>query len=178
MKEKVVCFTGHRPEKLPCQNRGSVQTMMLKSFLYKQIYDCIQDGYTVFVAGLSMGVDMWASTIVMSFMEKYPDIKLITVSPYKAFGEDRKNADYWEYRNTIEKSSEVIYISDEYYKGCMKKRNLAMIDMSDRIIGVIKENRSGTSQTIRYAMKKGLEAHIINIGNAFEDIEEDTPFLI
>ncbi len=178
MKEKVVCFTGHRPEKLPCQERGSIQTLMLKSFLYKEIYDCIQNGYTVFVAGLSMGVDMWASTIVMSFMKKYPDIKLITISPYKAFGEDRKNADYWEYRNTLEKSSEVIYISEEYYKGCMKKRNLAMIDMSDLIIGVIKEDRSGTSQTIRYAMKKGLKSHIINIGNAFEAIKEDTPFLV
>ena len=152
--------------------------MMLKSFLYKQIYDCIQEGYTVFVAGLSMGVDIWASTIVMSFMEKYPDIKLITVSPYRAFGEDRKNADYWEYRNTLEKSSEVIYISEEYFKGCMKKRNLAMIEMSDRIIGIIKEGRSGTSQTIRYAMKKGLDACIINIGDAFEGIEEDTPLLI
>lgn len=178
MKEKVVCFTGHRPEKLPCQERGSVQTLMLKSFLYKQIYDCIQDGYTVFVTGLSMGVDMWASTIVMSFMEKYPDIKLITVSPYKSFGDDRKNADYWEYRNTLDKSSEVIYISDEYFKGCMSKRNLAMINMSDLLIAVVKEDRSGTSQTIRYAAKKGLKSHIINIGNAFEGIEEYTPVII
>ncbi len=114
----------------------------------------------------------------ISFMEKYPDIKLITVSPYKSFGDDRKNADYWEYRNTLDKSSEVIYISDEYFKGCMSKRNLAMINMSDLLIAVVKEDRSGTSQTIRYAAKKGLKAHIINIGNAFEGIEEYTPVII
>lgn len=178
MEEKVVCFTGHRIEKLPCKERGSLQTLMLKSFLYKEIYDCIQRGYTVFVTGLSTGVDIWASTIVMSFMEKHPEIKLISVSPYKDFGEDRKNADYWEFRNTIDKSSEVIYISENYYKGCMKKRNLAMVNMSDLIIAIIKEDRSGTSQTIRYANEKGLETHIISIGDAFEGIEEKTPFLI
>lgn len=178
MKEKVVCFTGHRPEKLPCHERGSLQTLMLKSFLYKEIYDCIQNGYTVFVTGLSMGVDMWASTIVMSFMEKHPEIKLITVTPYKNFGDDRKNADFWEYRNTLEKSADVISISDKYYKGCMRKRNIAMVDMADLMIAVVKEDRSGTSQTIRYAAKKGVNTRVIYIGNAFEGLEEDTPFLI
>ncbi len=178
MKEKVVCFTGHRPEKLPCKERGSLQTMMLKSFLYKEIYDCIQNGYTVFVTGLSMGIDMWVATIVMSMMKKYPDIKLVTVTPYKNFGKDRKNIDYWEYRNTLDKSSEVICISDEYFKGCMRKRNQAMVDMSDLLIGMIKEDKSGTSQTIRYAKKKGLETRIIYIGNAFDGLEEEISFLI
>ena len=178
MKEKVVCFTGHRPEKLPCQERGSLQTLMLKSFLYKEIYDCIQQGYTVFVTGISMGIDMWVATIVMSLMKKHPEIKLITATPYKDFGNNRKNIDYWEYRNTLDKSSDVICIADEYYKGCMHKRNMAMVDMADLLIGIIKEDKSGTSQTIRYAKKKGIATRIIYIGSAFEGLEEDTPFLI
>lgn len=178
MKEKVVCFTGHRPEKLPCHDRSSVQTMVLKSFLYKEIYDCINEGFTVFVTGLSLGVDIWASTIVMEFMSKNPDIKLITAIPYKNFGAGRKGIDYWEYKNTLAKSSEVISIAPKFVNGCMEKRNHLMVDMSDRVIAILLENKSGTAQTVRYARKKGVETHIIDLKGAEDAYREHTPFLI
>lgn len=52
------CFTGHRPEKLKEPEEE------IKVWLEKQINRAIEDGFTTFISGCAMGVDLWAARIV------------------------------------------------------------------------------------------------------------------
>lgn len=46
------CFTGHRPEKLETTKEE------VKTWLEKQIDQAIADGFTTFISGCAMGVDI------------------------------------------------------------------------------------------------------------------------
>ena len=55
VKRQYCCaFTGHRPEKVV----GSEGKMIVE--LRKEILKAIDDGYGVFLTGMSRGVDLWA----------------------------------------------------------------------------------------------------------------------
>ena len=63
-KEKSVCFTGHRPEKLPGYGEMNNSLLnMIKSMLYYRIYLAAQSGYEYFISGLARGVDLWAAAL-------------------------------------------------------------------------------------------------------------------
>ena len=164
MFENSVCFSGHRPEKLPnCGDENSVAISRLKSLLYKDIYDSINDGYTDFITGLARGIDTWAAEIVIHFKSKHDNLRLICVKPYDGYGENWRGYDKWQFSHIIEKSDELVTICDAYQKNCMKLRNEYMVNHSSKLIAIVENYRSGTGQTIRYAQKQGLDVKIIDI---------------
>ena len=66
LRKRTVCFSGHRPEKLPLKgDSGATVIRYLKSILYKEILDSITAGYDRFITGLARGVDLWAGEILM-----------------------------------------------------------------------------------------------------------------
>ena len=75
MTYKTICFSGHRPEKLPFKGDDlSPVTGAIKSILYKEITECIESGYNRFITGLARGVDNWAADIVIDFKSRGYDI--------------------------------------------------------------------------------------------------------
>ena len=58
-RRKRCCFTGHRPEKLKCDEAT------IKSALSCGIDAAIQDGYRTFISGMTRGVDIWAAELVL-----------------------------------------------------------------------------------------------------------------
>ena len=169
MYDKTVCFSGHRPEKLPNGgDENSIAITRLKSLLYKEIYDSITAGYTDFITGLARGVDNWAAEMVIDFKNKNNDIRLICVEPYTGYGENWRGYDKWELSHIIEKADEVITICQGFEKSCMKQRNEYMVNHSSKLIAVVSNYRSGTGQTIRYAQKKGIDVMCIEISENME----------
>ncbi len=169
MSAKTLCFSGHRPEKLPHKgDESSVAIGNLKSLLYKEIYDSITEGYTDFITGLSRGIDIWAANMVIEFKNKMPNLRLICARPYKGFGDERVGYEKWELCHILEKADEIVDISPFYTDSCMKKRNFYMVDRSSKLIAVVRDYYSGTGQTIRYAVKKGLCVKIIDISKNVE----------
>ena len=73
------CFTGHRPEKI------SATDDEVKAWLEEKIDQAIADGYTTFISGCAMGVDLWAAEIVLRLKEENPDIHLIACTPWPGF---------------------------------------------------------------------------------------------
>lgn len=65
------------------------------------------------------------------------------------------------YHNLLSEADEVICVSEKYDPLCMKQRNQYMIEHSDYCICALLHEKSGTSQTIRLARKKGL--HVLNV---------------
>ena len=163
MKEKTVCFSGHRPEKLPfCGDTSSPQVKMIMARLFGEIENSIESGYTTFISGMAKGVDLWAAKYITERKEALPQIRLICAVPYVGYGESWKGVDKWDFCWITDKADEIVYVCDRYYPYCMKKRNEYMIDNSSRLIAVIEDYNSGTGQTIRLAQKKGLDTIIIS----------------
>ncbi len=65
------------------------------------------------------------------------------------------------YAEVLTKADEVVWISKDYYTGCMQKRNRALIERSAYCICYLNQARGGTAYTVNYAKDQGLE--ILNL---------------
>ncbi|MFA5658708.1 MAG: SLOG family protein [Oscillospiraceae bacterium] len=163
MKGKTLCFSGHRPEKLPMLgDAATAQMKRLISLLFLEIEKSVQSGYNTFITGMAKGIDLWAAKAVIELRDTHPEIRLVCAVPYKGYGNNWKGVDKWDLGLILEASDEIVYICDEYEKACMRKRNEYMVDRSSKLIAVLDDYKSGTGQTVRYAQKHGLDVRIIN----------------
>lgn len=171
LRKRTVCFSGHRPEKLPLKgNSGTNVIRYLKSILYKEILDSITAGYDRFITGLARGVDLWAGEILMELKADGEKISIIAVKPYKAHGDNFVGEEKYSLGRLISNADEVICLADEYKKSCYQRRNEYMVDHSGKLIAVVSDYRSGTGATIRYAKKQGIEVREIDAGTFGEQI--------
>ncbi len=170
-KSRTVCFSGHRPEKLPCggDERCAV-TRVLKSILYKAILDSIKEGYDCFITGLARGVDLWAGEIILELKAQGENVKLIAAVPYKGHGKGLRSDEKFLFGNIMLKADKIVYISDSYSQRCMHLRNEYMVDHSGKLIAVVSDYRSGTGYTIKYAREKGITVRIIDAHKLEEQI--------
>lgn len=155
MKEKTVCFTGHRD--LP---DGSQPVMFRR--LKMVIQALYHKGYRYFGAGGALGFDTIAAQAVLSLKEKCPDIKLILVLPCKNQTERWDEIDKRVYEDILTLADKVVYVSQYYQRGCMQKRNRHLVDGSSLCISYLNKESGGTAYTVNYAKQKGLE--IISLG--------------
>jgi uncharacterized phage-like protein YoqJ len=151
------CFTGHRPEKL------SDSEPLIKSALEKAIRQALSDGFTVFITGMSRGVDLWAAQIVLRWREENQKIKLICASPYKGF--EKRWPEAWEnlYVSVLKQADHVRFIGNGYTTDVFQRRNEWMVDHAARVIAVYNGTPGGTQNTIEYAKHLGIECEVIDI---------------
>ena len=145
IKEKTICFTGHRDMKTP---------EWVKSKLTETIENYIQNGYDTFLAGGARGFDNLASDIVLGLKEKYPNIKLIVVMPFPNQYRHEKNwssTEVKEYKSVIKRADETITLLKEYKSGSYFKRNRYLVDNSSLCIAYQRRSGSGTAYTVNYA---------------------------
>ena len=161
---KSCCITGHRKV---------YSSSYLHDRIYRKIEMLIRDnGVEYFYDGGSYGFDYIAGIIVCELKEKYPSVKLHMVLP--CFKEEQTK--YWsfdtiaKYDKLLSQADSVEYVSGHYYDGCMRDRNERLVDLGrDYCLCYVKPRafRSGSAQTVRMAMARGLE--IVNV--AFPNIE-------
>lgn len=156
-----VSFTGHRPEKMPFFGEDDPLFAELKKRLRDQIELLVHDGAGEFCTGMARGVDMWAAEIVLELKSDYPALRLIAVIPCP------EQADRWgrdekaRYQSILKQCDQTITTSPSYTKGCMLKRNKALVDMCDVLVAVFDGTRGGTMQTVNYAKSKGRKTIVI-----------------
>lgn len=166
MINKTVCFSGHRPEKLPGKGADDrEETAFIKKLLKKKIESCIANGYTRFFSGVARGIDLWAAQAVIECRKTNPEIKLICVKPIKNQGFNFPDNDRILYEQIISQADSVICTSEEYQKNCYSVRNRYMVDNSGMLIAFVKNYRSGTGQTINYAKKLGRKTDITDLSD-------------
>jgi len=92
------CFAGHRPESIP------LSETTIKSWLREQIQSSIAAGFTTFITGMGMGMDIWAAQEVLRLRSANPALHLIAVEPYPGFA--AKWAEGWldAYREVLQKA--------------------------------------------------------------------------
>ena len=154
IKDCTACFTGHR--EIPFLKLPGI-----KKRLEKEVENSIKNGYLFFGAGGALGFDTLAAQTVLKLRERYPDIKLILVLPCKTQARGWKQADIDEYERIKAAADKVVYTSEDYYKGCMHKRNRHLVDNSSLCICYLTSSTGGTAYTVDYAYQKNLR--IINV---------------
>ena len=164
MIEKCCAFTGHRPKKFPWgYNETDTRCATLKRALAEQIAKLVNAGYTDFLSGMAEGIDTWAALSVLALKKGNPALKLHCVLPYEGQA-DRWTASARElYFSILERSDDIVYVSREYNKDCMLKRNRYLVDHAACLLAVYNgEWRGGTAMTVRYARKRGREIIMLN----------------
>ena len=156
-----VSFTGYRPEKLPFFSEDDPMCEDLKNRLSKQIEKLIKDGADEFFSGMARGVDIWAAEAVLELKRTYPDIKLTAVIPCPEQADSWSREDRDRYDRILEACDKKLVISPRYSKGCMQKRNKALVDVCDILVAVFDGQSGGTKQTVSYAESKGRKTVII-----------------
>lgn len=156
LKEKQsVTFTGHRfipYDKLP----------MLKTALKKVIIKLYAKGYHNYYCGMAMGFDLLSAEVVLSLKTDYEELKLIAVVPYRNQDERFSFADKRRYHSILNRANETIILREDYYQGCLLRRNDYMLAHSNQVIAYFNgENKGGTFYTCRNAQVKGLP--VINL---------------
>ncbi len=150
------CFTGHRPEKLK-ESPDEV-----KSWLEAQIDKAIADGYTTFISGCAMGVDIWAGQIVIRKKADNSGLHLIAAVPWTGFSK-RWSVDWQvEYDELLRGADLVKTVCNHYHDGVFQQRNEWMVDHSNRVIAYFNGAAGGTKNTIDYAKNKGIEVVVNN----------------
>lgn len=157
-KRKHRCaFTGHRPEKIEGEEGRIIVA------LRKEILAAIDDGFNVFITGMSRGVDLWAADIVIEIRRHDPNIKLICAVPFEGM-EACWPVDWKKhYRMVLKEADYIQVISDQYDSGIYQKRNEWMVRHASRVIAVYNGLRGGTKNTIDYARAQNVPVHIVEV---------------
>lgn len=159
----AVCFSGHRPEKMPFDTGNKLYLDMFCSLLYMHANDAIRDGYDTFYCGMQRGVDIWAGKQIIKLKKIYPHIKLICVSPFEREINQRRGSDLEDYQDLLINCDEFVPLHRDYVNGCYHERNHYMVDRSAYLICALSEEKSGTAATLAYAKKHGLRVHSIDL---------------
>lgn len=157
IKQSKICFfTGHR---IIAKGKQA----LVESWLRRDILDKINHQKTTeFITGGALGFDTMAAEQVIALREDYDFIKLSLYLPCKNQDANWSSENCARFRRIMELADSVHYITDtEHTRGCMRKRNQAMVDASTSCIAYLINPRSGSAQTVKMAEKKGID--IINI---------------
>jgi uncharacterized phage-like protein YoqJ len=172
----VVCFTGHRPDKLPGgYNYYSKENIELGKRIRAVCEKFIlEKGVDTFICGGALGVDQISFMVVNKLKQKYPNIKLILALPLdnlsKKWSEEskllleqhRKLADKVVIVDTIKEYQIKDVPENVYHVAKMQKRNEYMVDHTDYVVAVYNNDQSGgTFNCIKYAKSKNKEIEYI-----------------
>ena len=149
------CFTGHRPEKLTRNERD------IKKDLEKEIRQAVADGLNVFITGMARGVDIWAAQIVLQLRREGHGVRLICACPYDGFESGWSQEWQRQYKEILSAADFVKYVCEGYSRSCFQIRNEWMVNHSARVIAVFNGEKSGTKNTIDYAIRQNVPVEFI-----------------
>lgn len=106
--------------------------------------------------GAALGVDMWGAEAVTSLHKYYKDLTLHCIVPFAGHDQRWTQADRHRL-SIVYQHADVITLSPVYYVDAYLNRNRFLVDHTDYLVAVYlgaTASKTGTAQTIRYAMIK------------------------
>lgn len=193
-KEKTICFTGHRENSvIPYRGEQIYYGITLRTvqlMLFRYIDMAVESGYRSFISGLAAGTDLWAAKYILGKKHSDSSISLIGVMPYLRHAE-RFSDRYRELLADVERGADMLLTTNTdplvvYGKSrsegntspdLYRVRNYYMVDNASAVISYFNEDsyKSGTSQTLNYAVRQGLKIRRFGLEEAYGVIEECGP---
>lgn len=154
-KSKSLAFTGHRT--IPVERQNEIRTRLVEA-----VSVASKSGITCFFSGMAMGFDLMAAETVLSLKGKYPEIRLIAVVPFRRQSSRWPSMEKERYQRIIIQADWVIVLSEQYFHGCLLRRNDFMLEHSCGVIAFYDgKPYGGTFYTCREAVKKDMD--IVNL---------------
>ena len=185
----TVCFTGHRENSVipyrkdPIYRNITLRTVQLMLFRYIDM--AVECGYRSFISGLAVGTDLWAAKYVLAKKISDSSIRLIGVMPFLRHAE-RFTSQYKDILADVERGADLLLATNTdpqavYGKSgenaspeLYKVRNYFMADHASAVISYFNEGsfKSGTYQTLNYAVRQGLKIRRFGLEDAYSVIDE------
>ncbi len=145
------CFIGHRMEKL---YETEDQVLL---WLEKEIENAIQNGFTTFITGMSMGADILGGEAVLKMKASHPNVHLIAATPYPSFAARWK--DDWKLRyDRLWAAADLrVVVCPAFQNDAFQKRSEWIADHSSAVIAYYNGEEGGAKKTLRYAEALGLK---------------------
>lgn len=155
---ETCCFTGHRANKLPWgydENDG--RCIALKRRLYDVLDGLYETGIRRFICGMALGSDMYFAEAVIALSRKHGDVLLEAAIPCLGQDEHWGEAQRARYNRILSQCGKRTVLSHCYTPHCMDDRNRYMVEHSHVLVAVFGGGTGGTFNTIRMAVRLGLE---------------------
>lgn len=158
MQSGACCFAGHKflPE-------ATIEKLVIR--LNREIEKLLSEGVTNFISGGAVGFDQIAAALIVSKKEVGKNIRLIFALPcgnQNMLWNERQN---FFYSGLLKKADEIIYISQSYTPFCIEQRNKYMVENSSHCICALRNEKSETGKTVRFALEKKLQ--VIHVADFF-----------
>lgn len=152
MREKcgrVCCFSGHR-ELLLAEREA------LPLRLEREIRKAAEGGYRDFLVGGARGFDTLAAEAVLRLREAGLPIRLLLLLPCEGHADGRRSEERARFQRVATRADGTELISSRYFRGCMQKRDRALVDRSELCIAYLRKRTGGTAYTVAYAVRQGI----------------------
>ncbi|MBR5218739.1 MAG: DUF1273 family protein [Clostridia bacterium] len=157
MKQKTCSFTGHR--QLPAEKLNKIKRQTLSA-----IEELIKKGVTNFICGGALGYDTLCAQAVLFLKTRYEGIRLTIAIPCEGQSRYFSNNEKKLYDEILDRADERVYVSREYFAGCMHKRNRYMVDNSAYLIAYCTRTSGGSYYTKEYAKRNNVTVIEITAG--------------
>ena len=156
-RDNSCCFSGYRPEKLPWgADESDPRCDALKMLISNTDEWVFSSGRRHFLCGMARGSDTYFCEAIHFLREKHPEITIEAAIPYRKQAQGWKEEERARYDKLIDLCDYVTYVSEEYKRDCMLRRNRYIVDNSSLLIAVFDGKLGGTSYTMKYAAKRGV----------------------
>lgn len=144
----IIAGTGHRPAFCPCMYDETHEWFIkLKSTLvgclepFKDETECV-------ISGMAIGWDTWLAEAALEV-----GIPVHAYVPFRDQGKKWPTFSQKRYKNILDKSDKVLYISEEYSNEAFLKRDRAMVDAATQVYALLNPEvtKGGTFYTVNYA---------------------------
>ena len=154
MNETACCFTGHRT--IPPESWEPLHGRLMQT-----IDNLYASGIRTFYAGGALGFDTISAEAVVSYRLLHPEVRLVLAIPCRNQTRRWKQEAVARYEKMLAEADKTIYVSEQYDRECMQRRNEFMVDHSSVCVCYLTKTRGGTANTVVYAVRQGLE--VVNI---------------
>lgn len=157
------CFTGHRPDKLPCLKDPHCSAARdLRRKVAQAILSLYEnDGVDTFISGMALGVDLMAAREVLAFCKMGYPFRLVAALPFRGQARSWSAAHQAEYEDLLSRAHHTEVVCDTPSKYAYLMRNDWMTAHASHLIAVWDGSGGGTAYTVSSAQKRGLTLHLI-----------------
>ena len=134
------CFTGHR-------DVDKVKLNAMMDEVGKTVVELMTRGITHYYAGGALGFDLAASVAVLNLKNRYPILTLTLALPCRDHMKGWGRVDREIFRGVMARADETVYVSEDYFRGCMQVRNRYMVDRSSLCLAYLAGGAKGEQLT-------------------------------
>ncbi len=161
------CFTGHRPSGFVWDYEDKDYALH-KDYLLRLEYfiehAIIHNQTQRFICGSALGADADCAETIIRLRKKYPYIKLQIAEAYEKYGENYAPKNKARYLAIMAHADSVYNACKQFTPWCTARRNQYMVDNADMLIAIWNgEEKGGTFNTVKYALKKGLPIRYLGL---------------